>query len=72
MAGNPVHSGPDLVMKGRNAGEDVGNYRYLGGGAGKPGAVAGSVVAGVPDERRAGADLRTHFGQHRRDVAAGA
>ena len=58
-------------MKGRNAGEDVGNHRYLGGVAGKPGAVAGSVVAGVPNERRAGADLGTHFGQHRRDVAVG-
>jgi hypothetical protein len=27
-------------MKGRNAGEDVGNHRYLDGAAGKPGAVA--------------------------------
>ena len=27
MAGNPVRPGPDLVMKGRNAGEDVSNYR---------------------------------------------
>jgi hypothetical protein len=70
MPGNPVRSGPDLAMKGRNAGEDVGNYRYLGGPAGKPGAIAGFVVAGVPDERRAGADLGTHLGQHRRDVAA--
>jgi len=38
-SGNLRAVGPDLVMKGRNAGEDVGD-RYLGGVAGKPDAVA--------------------------------
>ena len=32
-------SDPDLAIKGRNAGENVGNYRYLDGVAGEPGAV---------------------------------
>lgn len=49
-------------MKGRDAGEDVGNYRYPNGAAGKPGAVEGSPIAGVPNERRAGANFGTHFG----------
>ena len=33
-------------MKGRNAGEDVDDHRYLGSGARKPRAVAASVSAG--------------------------
>ena len=58
-------------MKGRDAGMDVSNHRYLDGVAGKPSAVAGSVFAGVRNEQRACADLGTHLGQHGRDVAVG-
>src|SRR6201986_34009 len=64
-------SGPDLLMEGRDAGEDIGNHRYIGRVAGKPGAVDGSVAASVLDERRTGADCGTHPGQHHLDVAVG-
>jgi hypothetical protein len=51
-------SDSDLVVEGRDAGEDIGDHRYLYGVLGKCSAVTGPMPAGVADDRLTGADLR--------------